>query len=344
MLWKTETPGARMAAASCLSPEFLVAPETLISPSRGPPGRTRKYRSTHVVRRWYVGLALRERMRPTLRRSCRRAGASRGWRSWPRGSRPSGCTRPGRRRPPGALRRATGGRPGRRPAWRRRTAIGGCAAIFSASAVAADSRSASSTNRLTSPIRCASSASIGLGGEDQFLGLGRPDDPGQPVRAAEVGEHPVLVLGEGQLRASRRRSAGRRPGPAGGRRRGRSPAWRRSSGRGRRPARCRRPGVRRCGSPACPPCPARRSGCRPVAANPSRPRRTGCRRPPRGGARRRSRWRRPAPPRSPPAPGGWRRRPGIRPSLASSSHISIVMALSRSGRLSRSQPTAPTCS
>ncbi len=43
MLWKTETPGARMAAASCFSPEFLVAPETLISPSRGPPGRTRKY-------------------------------------------------------------------------------------------------------------------------------------------------------------------------------------------------------------------------------------------------------------------------------------------------------------
>ena len=43
MLWKTDTPGARMAAASCLSPEFLVAPETLISPSRGAPGRTRKY-------------------------------------------------------------------------------------------------------------------------------------------------------------------------------------------------------------------------------------------------------------------------------------------------------------
>ncbi len=36
--------------------------------------------------------------------------------------------------------------------------------------------------------------------------------------------------------------------------------------------------------------------------------------------------------------------PSDSPSLASSSHISIVMALSRSGRLSRSQPTAPTCS
>jgi hypothetical protein len=43
MFWKTDTPGARMAAASCFSPEFFVAPETLISPSSGAPTRTRKY-------------------------------------------------------------------------------------------------------------------------------------------------------------------------------------------------------------------------------------------------------------------------------------------------------------
>ena len=43
MLWNTDTPGARMAAANCLRPEFFVAPDTLISPSRGPPGRTLKY-------------------------------------------------------------------------------------------------------------------------------------------------------------------------------------------------------------------------------------------------------------------------------------------------------------
>ena len=64
MLWKTETPGARMAAASCFSPEFLVAPETLISPSRGPLGRTRKY-----------SLDVSVMVRPTVRRPALRGRA-----------------------------------------------------------------------------------------------------------------------------------------------------------------------------------------------------------------------------------------------------------------------------
>ncbi len=62
-----------------------------------------------------------------------------------------------------------------------RTAIGGCAAIFSASSVAADSRSASSTNRFTSPIRWASSASIVPAVKISSLALAGPRIHTRPV-------------------------------------------------------------------------------------------------------------------------------------------------------------------
>ena len=44
-----DVPGARSAAAICLSPAFFVAPETRTEPERGPPGRTTKHSIARMV-------------------------------------------------------------------------------------------------------------------------------------------------------------------------------------------------------------------------------------------------------------------------------------------------------
>ena len=58
--------------------------------------------------------------------------------------------------------------------------------------------------------------------EDQVLGPGRADQPGQALGAAAAGDDAEQHLGLAELGLLAARSGGRRPGPARSRRRGRS--------------------------------------------------------------------------------------------------------------------------
>ena len=83
------------------------------------------------------------------------------------------------------------------------TASGGCAAIVAASAVDLGFELVVVDEPLAQPDAVRLVGVDARRGPDQLLGLARADDARQPLRAAEVGQDPVLVLEQPDRRAAR---------------------------------------------------------------------------------------------------------------------------------------------